>query len=60
MTVRANPAKPQHDNLICLFGNLHAHSALSGDIKSHDLKLRMAPQTAFEYAHAHGLDFLAL
>ena len=43
---------------VVLFGNLHAHYKLSDDIKN--AGDNMLPIKAFEYAHANGLDFLAI
>lgn len=43
-----------------LFGNLHAHSSLSGDAAASHPDEDLSPATAFAYADEHGLDFLAL
>lgn len=51
-------APPSYDGKVVLFGNLHAHSKLSDDIRN--VGDEMLPIRAFEYAHAHGLDFLAI
>ncbi len=50
--------KPSHDDKVVLFGNLHAHSKLSDDIKH--VGDEMLPDKAFPYAHQNGLDFLAI
>ncbi len=52
------PDRPQHEGKVVLFGNLHAHSKLSDDIKGAGDEL--LPSKAFQYAHLHGLDFLAI
>lgn len=49
---------PAFDGKVVLFGNLHAHSKLSDDISNAGNE--MLPIKAFEYADAHGLDFLAI
>lgn len=59
LTSSALAERPQHDGKVVLFGNLHAHSALSDDVPQ-ELMDEMSPKTAFEYAHQHGLDFLAI
>ncbi len=49
----------EFDGKVVLFGNLHAHSALSDDVRvprGED----WSPKRAFTYAHEHGIDFLAL
>ncbi len=46
------------DGKVVLFGNLHAHSKLSDDIRN--AADDMLPVRAFEYADEHGLDFLAI
>jgi hypothetical protein len=51
-------ARPTHDGKVALFGNLHAHSTLSDDVP--DNTPDTTPQKGFEYAKAHGLDFLAI
>jgi hypothetical protein len=51
-------ASRSHEGRVVLFGNLHAHSRLSDDVRRE--RDRMAPQDAFAYAREHGLDFLAL
>jgi len=48
----------EHDGKVVLFGNLHAHSNLSKDIKPFDASL--SPKKAFQYAKDHGLNFLAI
>jgi hypothetical protein len=48
----------EFDGKVVLFGNLHAHSKLSGDITNAGAE--MLPIRAFEYADQHGLDFLAI
>jgi len=48
-----------HGGKTVLFGNLHAHSNLSGDFPKH-AKKKASPFHAFKYAHEHGLDFLAI
>ncbi len=50
--------RPTHEGKVVLFGNLHAHSTLSDDVP--DTTADTAPQKGFEYAKAHGLDFLAI
>ncbi|MCI0364797.1 MAG: hypothetical protein L0219_13030 [Phycisphaerales bacterium] len=50
--------RPAHDGKVVLFGNLHAHSKLSDDVNNAGNE--MLPIRAFEYAQAHGLDFLAI
>lgn len=50
--------RPTHDGKVLLFGNLHAHSQLSDDVQS--TGDAMSPLKAFQYAHQHGLDFLAI
>ncbi|NKB39025.1 MAG: hypothetical protein GKR93_17980 [Gammaproteobacteria bacterium] len=50
---------PEYMGKLVLFGNLHAHSALSDDVKTR-YKRRMTPKKAYSYAMKHGLDFLAL
>ena len=52
------PVRPSHEGKVVLFGNLHAHSKLSDDIAGAGDEL--LPSEAFKYAHAHGLDFLAI
>lgn len=54
----ASRARPTHDGKTVLFGNLHAHSTLSDDVP--DTIPEAAPLRGFEYAMAHGLDFLAI
>lgn len=49
--------RPTHAGRIALFGTLHAHSELSGDV---DASKGLTPQEAFEYARQHGLDFLGV
>jgi hypothetical protein len=48
---------PSHDGKIAVFGSLHAHSTLSGDVK--DAK-GLTPLEAFTYARDNGLDFLGI
>lgn len=48
-----------YDGLVVLFGNLHAHSRLSDDVRQQFRHL-MGPQQAYTYARQNGLDFLAL
>lgn len=50
--------RPSYESKVVLFGNLHAHSKLSRDISGAGDE--MLPIRAFEYAHSHGLDFLAI
>ncbi len=50
--------RPTHEGRVVLFGNLHAHSTLSDDVP--DTTADTTPQKGFEYAKAHGLDFLAI
>jgi hypothetical protein len=59
MTPGPQRVRPQFDGKVALFGNLHAHSALSDDTKVSD-RPNMTPAAAYAYAHQHGLDFLAL
>ncbi len=49
---------PQYEGKVVLFGNLHSHSNLSGDIKSS--RKELSPSNAFKYADKHGIDFLAV
>lgn len=49
---------PSYEGKVVLFGNLHAHSKLSDDISG--VGDEMLPARAFEYADAHGVDFLAI
>ena len=49
---------PSYEGNTVLFGNLHAHTALSDDVRDPDNEL--SPAQAFKYAREHGLDFLAL
>lgn len=51
--------RPTQDGKVVLFGNLHAHSALTVDAPP-ELTDEMSPRQAIEYAHQHGLDFLAI
>ena len=55
-TALADP--PSYKGKMVLFGNLHAHSALSDDVS--DPSSELSPLQAFIYADQHGLDFLAL
>lgn len=55
-TASAQP--PTFEGKTLLFGNLHAHSRLSDDV--HGAGADMLPMRAFEYADAHGIDFLAI
>ena len=48
---------PVHDGKIALFGSLHAHSELSGDVST---ARGLTPREAFDYARTHGLDFLGI
>lgn len=50
--------RPKHDGKVVLFGNLHAHFKLSDDIRNVGDEMMLI--RAFEYAHSHGLDFLAI
>ena len=52
------PERPEHEGKVVLFGNLHAHSAHSDDVKAAGDDL--SPLAAFTYAREHGLDFLAI
>ena len=49
---------PTYKGHTVLFGNLHAHSALSDDVS--DPANELTPDKAFTYARKNGLDFLAL
>ena len=53
----ATATRPTHDEMIAVFGTLHAHSTLSGDVKTDK---GLGPEGAFEYARTHGLDFLGI
>lgn len=53
-------APATHDGKTVMFGNLHAHSTLSGDARNSHPDEDLSPETAFRYAEDHGLDFLAL
>lgn len=57
-SVTAVAEAPTYEGKVVLFGNLHAHSKLSDDIKN--VGNEMLPIRAFEYADLHGLDFLAI
>lgn len=57
-TVNADQNRPIYKNKVVLFGNLHAHSSLSGDVGGSNGDL--IPANAFEYAHENGLDFIAI
>ncbi|MCH7720670.1 MAG: CehA/McbA family metallohydrolase [Planctomycetes bacterium] len=48
---------PKHDGKMAVFGTLHAHSVLSGDVKDED---GFTPMEAFDYARENGLDFLGI
>jgi len=54
----ARAQRPKHRGKVAMFGNLHAHSKLSGDIQNAGDE--MLPARAFAYAQKHGLDFLAI
>lgn len=56
--VQADDESKKYGDKIVLFGNLHAHSKLSKDVK--DQSDAMLPIRAFEYADEKGLDFLAI
>lgn len=45
------------DGLVPLFGSLHAHSTLSGDVSAGK---GLEPRAAFEFAKTAGLDFLGI
>lgn len=47
-----------YENMVVTFGNFHAHSILSADVRGNYNTL--SPETAFKYAHQNGLDFLAI
>ncbi len=49
---------PGYKGKIVLFGNLHAHSALSDDV--HKPMTEMSPELAFTFASQNGIDFLAI
>lgn len=57
-TSAAGAQHPELDGQVLLFGNLHAHSALSDDVDERGEEMK--PARAFAYADAHGLDFLAI
>lgn len=59
LTLAAFAQRPEHDGKIVLFGNLHAHSGLSGDFRKQGAPNRL-PLNAFQYAQQKGLDFLAI
>ena len=48
---------PTHDDKIAVFGTLHAHSTLSGDVDYGD---GLTAREAFDYARVNGLDFLGV
>jgi len=48
---------PAHESKIAVFGTLHAHSHLSGDVSS---SKGFSPLEAFTYARDQGLDFLGI
>lgn len=58
-TLAAFAQRPEHDGKVVLFGNLHAHSGLSGDFRKQGAPNRL-PLNAFQYAQQKGLDFLAI
>ncbi len=56
-TVATAQTSLSHDGKIAVFGSLHAHSTLSGDVKDAD---GLTPLAAFTYARNSGLDFLGI
>ena len=53
-----NAEPPSYKGKMVLFGNLHAHSALSDDVS--DPNNQMAPSQAFTFFSQNGVDFLAI
>ena len=49
--------RPTHDGKTAVFGTLHAHSILSGDVTT---TKGFSPLQTFTYVRDHGLDFIGI
>ena len=58
LAANAGAESPSYKGKMVLFGNLHAHSKLSDDVR--DPNNEMSPLQAFTFAGQNGVDFLAI